>query len=368
MLSQLLAMFGFFSLVLVAVYWVNRAVLLFDRLIGDGQSAMVFLEFSALTLPNVIRVVLPISAFAGTVYVTNRLGSESELVVMQATGFSPFRLARPVLVFGFIVAVLLSTLTHVLVPMSATKMNARMSEIAQNVTSRFLTEGAFLHPADGITLYIREITTEGALKDVFLSDRRKPDQVVVYTAQTAYLARSDNGPKLVMVEGMAQTLEAAGQRLATTRFADFTYDIAGLIVDKPTGHRDPEELPTVDLLYPTPEALAGSAADKASFLYEGHSRIMFPFLAVIAALMGFASMLQGGFSRFGAWRQIIGAIVGLILLQLLSNAGANIALKDASRWPAIYLPIVIGVITVIGLLWNAGRDTRQRRNAGERMA
>ena len=100
MLSQLLALFGFFSLVLVAVYWINRAVGLFDKLIGDGQSSLVFLEFSLLTLPFVIRLVLPISAFAATVYVTNRLTSESELVVMQATGFSAFRLARPVLYFG----------------------------------------------------------------------------------------------------------------------------------------------------------------------------------------------------------------------------------------------------------------------------
>ena len=36
LLSQLLALFGFFALVLVAVFWVNRAVGLFDQLIGDG--------------------------------------------------------------------------------------------------------------------------------------------------------------------------------------------------------------------------------------------------------------------------------------------------------------------------------------------
>ncbi|MCP4819364.1 MAG: LPS export ABC transporter permease LptF, partial [Shimia sp.] len=29
-LSQLLTLFGFFALVLVSVYWVNRAVVLFD--------------------------------------------------------------------------------------------------------------------------------------------------------------------------------------------------------------------------------------------------------------------------------------------------------------------------------------------------
>ena len=61
MLSQLMVLFGFFALVLVLVYWVNRAVTLFDQLIADGQSAPVFLEFSALSLPNVIAFVLPIA-------------------------------------------------------------------------------------------------------------------------------------------------------------------------------------------------------------------------------------------------------------------------------------------------------------------
>ena len=32
LLSQLVALFGFFALILVSVYWVNRAVGLFDRL------------------------------------------------------------------------------------------------------------------------------------------------------------------------------------------------------------------------------------------------------------------------------------------------------------------------------------------------
>ena len=131
LLSQLLALFGFFSLVLVAVYWVNRAVSLFDQLIGDGQSALVFLEFTALTLPNVIRLVLPISAFAAAIYVTNRLTRESELVVMQATGFSPWRLARPVFYFGVFVAVMIAVLMNIVVPASRITLSARSAEIVK---------------------------------------------------------------------------------------------------------------------------------------------------------------------------------------------------------------------------------------------
>ena len=113
-LSQFLLFFGFFALVLVAVFWINRAVVLFDRLIGDGQSALVFLEFTALTLPNLIRMVLPMAAFAAAVYVTNRLKAESEITVMQATGSSPWRLARPALGFGLLTALMMSVLTHFL--------------------------------------------------------------------------------------------------------------------------------------------------------------------------------------------------------------------------------------------------------------
>ncbi|MFB1025235.1 MAG: LptF/LptG family permease, partial [Octadecabacter sp.] len=122
MLGQLLVFFGFFSLILVLIYWINRAVRLFDRLIADGQSAWVFLELTSLSLPSLIRIVLPLSAFVAAVYVTNRMSSDSELTVVQATGYSPFRLACPVIVFGVIVAVLMSILTNILVPLSTKRL------------------------------------------------------------------------------------------------------------------------------------------------------------------------------------------------------------------------------------------------------
>jgi lipopolysaccharide export system permease protein len=196
MLSQLLALFGFFSLVLVLIYWVNRAVGLFDRLIGDGQSALVFLEISLLTLPNVIRIVLPVSAFAATVYVTNRLTQDGELVVMQATGFSAFRLARPVVYFGLIVGVMLMVLTHFVVPASRATMAVRTAEISANVTAGLLSDGRFMHPSEGITFYIRKVSDTGELLDIFLADDRTPSSGTTYTARRALLVRGETAPKL----------------------------------------------------------------------------------------------------------------------------------------------------------------------------
>jgi len=369
LLSQLMMLFGFFALVLVLVYWVNRAVVLFDQLIANGQSAGVFVEFTALTLPNVIRLVLPIAAFAATIYVANRLSSESELLVVQASGFSPYRMVRPVIVFGLIVAALLSVLTHFLVPLSVTALATRQAEISENITARLLSEGQFLHPAEGVTFYIREISPEGELRDIFLSDARNPENQVTYTARQALLLRQDSGqdpgqrtgPKLIMFDGMAQVLSTDGQRLATTSFDDFSYDISGLVEAFAPGARGVKELSTPELLWPTAAGVAETGQPRAVLSYEGHGRINQALLAVVAVLVGFSAMMVGGYSRFGLWRQITGAILALIVLKSLDNALADVARSDAALWPLSYGATVLGLIVAPVLLWISDRPGLIRR-------
>ncbi|MBT9245290.1 LPS export ABC transporter permease LptF [Gemmobacter fulvus] len=360
LLSHLLALFGFFSLVLVAIYWVNRAVGLFDQLIGDGQSALVFLEFSLLTLPNVIRLVLPISAFAATVYGVNRLMADSELVVMQATGFSSFRLARPVLYFGLCVALMMLVLMHVLVPASRAALTSRSAEIAENVTSRYLSDGEFMHPSEGITLYIRDLTETGELLDVFIADDRDPKSRATYTASRALLVRGDSGPKLIMFDGMVQSLVEA-ERLAVTRFADFTYDLGGLIDASALPRRTMDELSTRELLAAEPAVLQETGQDRATFRSEAHARFAMPFLGTAAALIGFSALLLGAFSRFGLWRQIGIAVLLIILVQLINTSATGASLRDERAWPLVYAAPVFGLVLSALMLWQSQRPRRRPR-------
>ena len=355
LLSQLMVLFGFFSLVLVMVYWINRAVVLFDQLIADGQSAGVFLEFTALSLPAVIRVALPLSAFAAAIYVANRMTTESELVVVQATGFSAFRLARPVLYFGLIVALLMSLLMHFLVPLSISRLNARSAEVAQNATARLLTEGQFLEPSEGITLYIRAIAPSGELQDVFLSDFRDDVNQIIYTATKAFLVRNETGAQLVMVDGLAQTLNTQNQRLFTTSFADFTYDLGDLIQTAGPKNRSASELSTPELLFPTPALSTETGRSAAQLITAGHDRFAQSILATVAALVGFAALLVGSFSRFGVWRQIVFAIVLIVVIKALETIGLNAARTNPQLWFAAYLPSVAGFAIAWILLFVSAR-------------
>ena len=361
MLSQFMVLFGFFALVLVSIFWINKAVRMFDRLISDGQSTWVFLEFSALTLPGVIGIVLPIAAFAGAVYVTNRLSSESELTVMQATGYSPWRMARPVLFYGLIVALMMSALSHYLIPASLAQLEERRMEVSRNVTAKLLTEGEFLHPANGVTFYIREISPEGELRDVFLSDRRNPDTAVTYTSAQAYLVQEGGGTKLVMINGLAQSLAREGQRLFTTTFEDFSYDISALVATNEANLNRIAFASTWDLITDARAVAERTNVSHAEALSVLHNRFTSALMCVVAALVGFATLLLGGYSRFGVWRQILTAFVLLVGLKLIEGAVAGPVLRSAILWPLLYLPVLSGVSLSVTLLYMAAYPGILRR-------
>jgi lipopolysaccharide export system permease protein len=360
MLSQFMALFGFFALVLVSVYWVNRAVVLFDRLIGDGQSVFVFFEITAMTLPNVIKLVLPIAIFAAACYGTSRKMADSELTVMQATGFSPWRLARPVATFGLFIGLMMAVLSNYLVPLSLDRLDIREREIAENATARLLTEGVFMHPNENVTFYISEITNDGVLENLFIYDQSAVDQTLIYSADEAYLLRDENGPKLIMGVGQAQVLTEDGLRLFTTNFGDFTYDISEFLNYRSNSLRALERTPTLEL-WQEPRKLAAILAwqnretdptmnGMGWVQAERHGRIAAVTMCIVSALVGFATLLLGGFSRFGVWPQTIAAFILLVILEAMKNAVINTVRLDPALWPTVYLPTLIGGVLVALML------------------
>ena len=361
MLSQFMVLFGFFALILVSIFWINKAVRMFDRLVGDGQPAWVFLEFTALTLPGVIGMVLPIAAFAGAVYVTNRLSTESELTVVQATGYSPIRLIRAAVIFGIIIALIMSILSHYLIPASLAQLRQREAEVRQSITARFLEEGEFLHPAPGITFYIREITPEGELQDVFMSDRRDRENPVTYTSTLAYLVQDSGSTKLVMINGLAQTLRVDGTRLFTTHFDDFSYDISSLMSQNPTNLNKVEFALTLDLMLRPDQVMQTTNATKGEVQLTLHGRFAQALMCIVAAMIGFATLLLGSFSRFGIWWQIVTAFVLLVAVKMVEGGVTGVVLKNAATWPLMYLPATMGFGITLVLLYIAARPGLLRR-------
>lgn len=353
-LSQLLLVFGFFALVLVGVYWVNRVVILVDTYLSAGQSGFLLFEMSLLALPTLVKLVLPIAAFLAVLQTINRLFSESELVVVQATGFSGFRLARPVLMFGIVVGVLVAILAHVLVPASMSRLNAREAAIAEAASARLLVPGTFQHPIKGITVYVRDIGSDGVIADLLLSDQRDPTSTTTYSAQRALFIRDEDGPKLLMFDGLAQTFDRETGKLATTTYKDFTFAVGSLIAEPKARRLDPRQVSTPQLLRANEALQTETRRDVAWLKREAHQRVAESLLVPPLCVMAFATLMLGTFSRFGLWRQVILSILFVVVVKLVDNAAADLAKTSAELWWVLYAPSLLTAVLSAILLWLGG--------------
>ena len=88
---------------------------------------------------------------------------------------------------------------------------------------------------------------------------------------------------------------------------------------------------------------------------------------MVTALVGFSALLIGGFNRFGLWRQILAAVVILIVLASLDNFMNDFARRNEAYWPLVYLATLVGLATTGALLWLSARPAifsrRRQRTA-----
>lgn len=334
--SQLLRVFGFFALVLVGVYWINRAAVLLDRYLTEGQGGGLVLQLTLLSLPSIMLLVLPVAGFVAAVYVTNRLHSDSELVVVQATGYSAGRLVRPFLAFGVLLALVLTLLGHVVVPVSMSRLSELEQELAEAVSSRLIVPGAYQSPTDGVTVYVRSVEADGTLMGLLVNDRRERDYDTTYVAHRALLVRHADGPRLVMFDGMAQTLNRVTERLSITEFEDFTVALTDLAGTPGQRRVDYRSLSTPVLLAASAETVASTGRTADALRREAHLRISQAVLAIGAVVAGYAALMVGGFSRFGLTRQMIFAVLLVVGTKLVDNAAIDRAKSDPDALMMVY--------------------------------
>jgi len=350
--------FALFALILIGIYWLSRAVGLFDQLIGDGQSLGVFLQFMILFLPQVVAIVLPIVAFAAAVYVSNRLHSDSEMVIFQFGGLSPFRLMRPFAIYGMMVFALSSALWHYLVPASILQLQDLSTKMASDLAARLIVEGRFIHPSDEVTFFVRKIEADGSLSDIFLHDQRSETQDITYTAHKAAIFTVEGETRLVMFDGLIQTFDRDRELLAKIQFDDFVFDVATLASDTREAGKSTNDYSTLTLLFPTPEMERLTGASATDLKMQAHVRIELPLQSLFFPMLAMAVMMVGAFSRFGVMKQILAAVGIALALTVMSAPLRDIARGDISLWPLIYLHHVLAVILTLTLL-NRGPGRRR---------
>ncbi|MFQ5622769.1 MAG: LptF/LptG family permease [Paracoccaceae bacterium] len=341
-LTQLIGPFGFFTFVFTGVIWLTQSLRQVDAVINSGETAYVFLEFTMLLLPRALVIILPLSAFGAAIYTLNRLYTESELVVMLTVGQSPHALLRPVLWFGLIVAALMYSFTMYILPVSESRLAQRRFELRNELISLFLREGDFVHPSDGVTLFIRSISKKSEMAGIFLNDQRNPSRIVTYSADRALLLRDDDKAQIALIDGNALIYSPETGMLESLDYQQFTYDLSDLLETQSSWHRRPAEYFFYQSLFPTEEMTRGEKRSRGEFISKAHEYISAPLFGIVGPAIALGSILFGGFRRGGFTRRI-GMGVGLIFIiqQLVILAYAAVR-NYPWLFPVAYFPAILG--------------------------
>ncbi len=359
-LRQTITAFLLFSFILAGVIWLTQAVRLIDTVLSSGQSLWRLIEFSMLVLPRVLSMVVPLAGFAAVIYTINKLYSEAELVVMMMSGQSPFSIARPVLWFGLLMCFTTLLITNFLAPMGQLRLENSRNEIRSELANALIREGRFLHPVDGLTVFIRDASDTGQMAGLFLHDERDPEQPVTYTAERALLLRDGPIARLIMSRGTALTYSTTDTLLARVQFEEFTYDLSDLVSTVDSAPGKSSTLQTWQLLAPDAKVQALERFRRGAFLAAGHERIVFGLHALLLPLLALGVMLTGGYQRRGFTVRIVAAVIAGTLLVVAGLSVKSLVVSDHWMWPISYLPTALAAVLTVCLL---SRATSARKPA-----
>lgn len=332
------------SLALLAL--LTQSIATLELIIDQRQTFFTYLQITFLALPQLVALIMPVALFIASVYAANRLQSESEVVVCQAAGMSNWQNALPILKLA-VVAMMVNLAINLWAQPSAYRdMRQRLYEVQGDLAARMVRPGEFRSPADGVTIYARDIGRAGALRDILIEDARDDsDPPIVYMAQTGLFTEVQGEPALRMSNGSIQSIDE-NQSLNYLQFESYTFILSSFMEGQSDVFYKLSDRYLHELLFPDQNDL-WDWRNRYRLLAEGHYRLSAPLYNPALALIALAAIYGGQFSRTGYGRRIAVASAAALGARLVGFAVQSAAADAPELNVAQYaVPIITGLIAL----------------------
>lgn len=346
-LVQLIGPTALFAFLMTVVVWLTQSLRLLDLVINRGQSAATFAYLTILILPSLLVIILPIAYFAGTLYSLTKLNQDSELVVMASAGYSRAQLAVPVMAAAALIMALTYLCGLYLMPAGQRAMKDKVLDIRADVGTALLDEGEFNTPAAGLTVFIRELNTDGTIKGVFVHDSRNKKRPVTYLAQSGQLAQTPAGARLLMFDGTIEQSAENGAKLSVLKFKSYIFDLDQFTGPARTTGRATSERYLNELFWPD-KTVKGSV--HASYFAEGHNRLSQPLYCIVFGLIALAVISRGRRARGAQALRITTAVAIAALLRIAGYGIQGLATHHPSACVLFYLIPLLGMAGATAML------------------
>ena len=242
---------------------VDRIFDLMDLIINKGVPvALVGLLFLYL-LPAILVLTIPIGVLFSILVAFGRLSADMEIVAMKACGVSPLRLLWPVMSFGLAMAAATGYLMIDSVPKTNYAFKSLVFDIVRTQASVGVKERIFNDTFGNFVIYVDEIAPDQvALRNVFVSDERKPEEQRFITAREGRLLSDEVNRRVTLrlLDGsIHETSPSALQKYREVRFRlyDITLVLENPLVKQGGAPKGDREMSLTDLRKTVQEFTAG---------------------------------------------------------------------------------------------------------------
>jgi lipopolysaccharide export system permease protein len=338
---------------LTAVIWVTQALRDIDLMTSRGQSIVVFLGITSLLLPMLMMIIAPIALFIAVAYTLNKLASDSEVIVLNASGMSPGQLFRVFLPVVLLVSVFVGTLGAYLAPKGLRALREWVSSVNANVVSSLVQPGRFVTIIGNVTINISSRESNGQLRGVFIDDRRDPNDRVTVIADRGDLLENQQGTFLVLQNGTAQR-QQSGRDPNLVTFERYAIDLAQFSRAASAVNYSMHARYLWQLLDPEPGD-ANTAQKRAEIRAEIFDRLMGPIYPFVFAVIAFAYLGAPRTTRESRASALAGAIGGILFIRLVGFASTIVGVN---------YPIFLSVQLIVAGIAIAGGLYAIRRGNG----
>ena len=344
--------FGAFLLILIsltAVIWLTHALREIDLMTNQRQTVLTFIGITALLIPMLILVIAPLALVVAVGHTLNRLNTDSEIVVMNASGMSPWRIFRPFLTTALVVSALVLWVSAYVAPAGLRELRDWATKVKADFVVNIVQPGRFINIERGLTLHIRERRSDGQLLGIFIDDRRDPNERATSLSEYGEIVEAGRGTFLVLVNGSVQRMESGRPDPTIVKFERYAFDLSRFAGGPQLGALGVRERNLWDVAFPDANDPTYKQVP-THFRAELHDRLAAPIYPIAFTVLCFAILGAPRTSRQSREISIVMTIVLIGVLRMIGFACNVVAAQSVAAvyvlWGSLLLTFAAGVYVI----------------------
>jgi lipopolysaccharide export system permease protein len=336
---------------LTVVIWFTQAMRDLDLITSQRQTLFVFIGITGMIVPLLIMIIAPIALLVAVAHVLHKLSSDSEIIVMNAAGVSPWRLLEPYLAAGLVVSLLVAVIAAYVSPRSLRELRDWSTEVRADILTNIVQPGRFATVGGNLTFHIADRRSNGLLVGILVDDRRDPNEHATYLAEQGEIVKNQDGSFLVLEKGSIQKLENSQRDPRIVTFDRYAFDLSKFAAGPQNVVYTVREKYIWDLVSPGKDDPL-YAAQSGQYRSELYDRLASPLYPLAFVILAYAFLGPPQTTRQSRALALLGMIGAVSLLRLVGFVSVIVGVRVPGAL-AVQFVALFGVMAAS--LWQISR-------------